>query len=93
MKYKCTGYMLEFKDNKQKAAIFFAINTFVALIGGGLGIVIYVLFKNFDTSLKGLGNNSIGIVLAIVAFLLMLTANLYIRIVADKVISLFKKKK
>lgn len=93
MTYKCTAFMLDFKANKQKSAIFFFINSFVALIGGGLGVVIYVLFKNFDTSLKGLGNNTLGIVLALIAFLIMLTANLYIRIVVDKIISLFKKKK
>ena len=97
MTYKCTEFTLDYKNNKDKIISYFIINTIVAIIGGGLGVVIYVLFKNFDNDLKALeGGNTVGVVLAIIFAIVLLTANLYLRLllnpVVDKIASKFKKK-
>ena len=62
-------------------------------IGYGLGFVIYILFKKFDTDISGLGTNTLGIVLSIVFILILLTACLYIYPVLSKVFNKIKKKK
>lgn len=94
MTYKCTEFTLDYEHNKDKIISYFIINTIVALVGGGLGIVIYVLFKNFDNDLKALeGGNTIGIILAIIFAVILLTANLYLRLLINPIIDKIKKKK
>lgn len=94
MTYKCTDFTLNYKQNKDKILSYFIINSIVAAVGGGLGIVIYILFKNFDNDLKALeGNNGIGIILAIVFALILLTANLYVRPLINPIVDKIKKKK
>lgn len=95
MTYKCTSFLLikNKKDKMHKTIIFSIINTTVTLIGAGLGIVIYVLFKNFDAELKTVNGGSIGIILAVIFFIILVTACLYLTLVINKIKSIFKKKK
>ena len=95
MTYKCTSY-IRLKDKKEKTRrmlLFLTINTIVTTLGAGLGVVIFVLFKNFDTDLKAVNGNTLGIVLAVVFFIILVTACLYLTLVIDRIKSLFKKKK
>lgn len=73
--------------------MFVIINLIVTAIGAGFGILIYVLFKNFDSDLKEIKNNTIGIVIAILLFLILVTACLYLTPVINKIKAAFKKKK
>ena len=95
MTYKCTSY-IRLKDKKEKTRrmlLFLTINTIVTTLGAGLGIVIFILFKNFDTDLKAVNGNTLSIVLAVVFYIILVTACLYLTLVNDKIKSLFKKKK
>ena len=95
MTYKCCSFhMLKNKKKKfRRMTIFVIINFLVTAIGAGFGILIYTLFKNFDTDLKEIKNNTMGIVIAIVLFIILVTACLYLTPVINKIKSLFKKKK
>ena len=95
MTFKCTSFLLlkNKKERIHKTLIFLIINSIVTLIGAGLGIVIFVLFKNFDAELKTINGGSVGIVLAVIFFIIMITACLYLTLVINKIKSLFKKKK
>ncbi len=95
MTYKCCSFhMLKNKKKKNRRMIMFVIiNLIVTAIGAGFGILIYVLFKNFDSDLKEIKNNTIGIVIAILLFLILVTACLYLTPVINKIKAAFKKKK
>ena len=96
MTYKCTSFYINRKDPhfKKKMGIFNIGNVLVTLIGIGLGVVIYILFKNFDAELKKITTtNTLGIVLSIVFSVILVTENLYMTIVINKIKLLFKKKK
>ena len=88
MTYKCS----DFEDKDHKFA-YMIINTVTTLIGYGLGFVIYILFKLFDSDIKDSGSNVLGIILSIVLALILITSVLYLKPVGDKIKSLFKKKK
>ena len=74
--------------------IFNILNIIATVIGIGLGIGIFILFKKFDAELKLISSDNIlGIILALVLAALLLTANLYIFVVINKIKQLFKRKK
>lgn len=97
MTYRCTLFTLDKKetDLKQKRIIFYVINTIVTLIGIGLGIVIYILFKNYDSELKQLPFNKSGLILAVIFSVIMITACLYLapvfQLIKNLVLKLFRK--
>ena len=94
MTYKCTDFgSYKDKEGNQERLYFFVINLLVTGIGYGLGFVIYILFKKFDTDISGLGNNALGIALSIVFIIILLTACLYIYPVLSKLFNRIKKKK
>lgn len=93
MTYKCTDFDKKSPTYKDEKIMFFTINAIVTLIAYGLGLGIYLLFKNFDNDLKVLKGNALGIVLSIIFYLILVTANLYLYPVVAKIKSLFKKKK
>lgn len=92
MTFKCTTFTINKNEpNKtKKKIIFYIINSLVTLIGIGLGILIYVLFKNFDAELKALPLNKTGIILAIVFSVILITACIYLAQVVSFFINLFK---
>ena len=94
MTYKCTDFG-SFKDKQanNERILFFVINTFVSLVGYGLGFLIYFLFKKFDTNISSSGSNPIGIAVSIVAALIMVSANLWIYPLFSTLINKIKKKK
>ena len=85
MTYKCCEN--ESENKKQDKVIFFIVNSVVTLLGSALGVLIYILFVIFDKSLVDSGFNQLGIILASVLFIVLITLNLYIY----KVINLIKK--
>ena len=93
MTYKCTTFAPGKADaNKGKKRITFSIiNTIVTLIGIGLGIVIYVLFKNYDSELKALPFNKTGVILAVVFSVILITACLYLSPILNAIFGLFRK--
>ena len=97
MTYRCTLFTLDKKEPnlKQKRIVFYIINSLVTLIGIGLGIVIYVLFKNYDSELKQLPFNKAGLLLAIIFSVILITACLYltplIQLIKSLISKLFKK--
>lgn len=94
MTYKCTDFgSYKEKEANHERLYFFIINLLVTGLGYGLGFVIYILFKKFDTDISGLGTNVLGIVLSIVFILVLLTACLYIYPVLSKIFNKIKKKK
>ena len=96
MTYKCTKFYANTKDPgfKRKMGIFNVFNVLVTLLGIGLGVGIYILFKNFDAELKLITTtNILGILLAIGFSIILLTANLYIFVIINKIKHLFKRKK
>ena len=95
MTIRCTGFYINKKDpfKKKKILIFNIWNFLITVLGVGLGVVIYILFKTFDTDLKALEGNTIGIVLSVIFGLILLTANFYSSILFNKIKKLFKKKK
>ena len=94
MTYKCTSFSMlkKGKEKNTKRAIFYTINSIITLLGIGVGVVIYLLFKNYDSDLKGQTNNTFGIICCIIISLLMLTSCLYITPLFNKIKKLFKKK-
>ena len=96
MTYKCTKFYGNTKDPsfKRKAGIFNIFNFLVTLLGVGLGVGIYILFKTFDAELKLITTtNTLGIILAVAFSIVLFTANIYIFIVINKIKQLFKRKK
>ena len=95
MTIRCTGFYINKKDpfKKKKILIFNIWNFLITVLGVGLGVVIYILFKTFDTDLKALEGNTIGIVLSVIFGVILLTANFYSSILFNKIKKLFKKKK
>lgn len=95
MTYKCCSFHF-IKNKKRKyrrMTLFIVINTLITAIGAGFGILIYSLFKNFDNDLKEIKGNTTGIVIAIIFFIVLITACLYLTPLFNKIKSLFKKKK
>ena len=94
MTYKCTDFgSYKDKEANQERLYFFIINFLVTGLGYGLGFVIYILFKKFDTDISSLGSNVLGIVLSIVFVLVLLTACLYLYPLLSPLINKIKKKK
>ena len=94
MTYKCANFgSYKSKKENKKRIIFFTINSAVTLIGYGLGFLIYFLFKNFDTDIKGITNITTGVILSIVFALILLTANLYVYPLIHPLINKIKKKR
>ena len=94
MTYKCANFgSYKNKQENKKRIVFFIINLIVTIIGYGLGFLIYFLFKNFDTDIKGITNNSLGIVLSIIFALVLITANLYVYPLIHPLINKIKRKR
>ncbi len=94
MTYKCTDFgSYKDKEANQERLYFFIINFLVTGLGYGLGFVIYILFKKFDTDISGMGGNVLGIILSIVFVLVLMTACLYIYPALSKLFNRIKKKK
>ena len=94
MTYKCANFgSYKNKKENKKRIIFFIINTIVTGIGYGIGYLIYFLFKSFDTDIKGITNNTTGIVLSIVLVVILFTANLYVYPLIHPLINKIKRKK
>lgn len=90
MTYKCA----DFDSSKKKEKLsFFILNTVVTLCGYGLGFLIFILFKNFDSDLKQMPISNLSIVLSIVFLLILVTANLYLYTCISTIINKLKKKK
>ena len=94
MTYKCTNYWQNKNDadRTNKIISYFLINMVVTLLGAGIGVGIYLLFKNFDSSLKTIAFNKLDVIAPIILGLIMLTENLYVSILGHLIIGLFKKK-
>lgn len=94
MIYKCTIFVVNKNEifKKEKRIVFYTINSIITLLGAGLGVVIYVLFKNFDSDLKVMTNNTLGFVFGIIIGLIMLTSCIYVTPIYTAIKSLFKRK-
>ncbi len=94
MTYKCANFAsYKSKSDNRKRIIFFIINIFITIAGYGLGFLIYFLFKKFDTDIKDLGGNNIGIIISIVFSVILLTANLWVYPVIHTLINKIKRKR
>ena len=95
MTVRCTGFYNNKNDafKKKKILVFNIWNFLITALGIGLGVVIFILFKTFDADLKVLKGNTLGIILAVIFGLILLTANFYLSILFNKIKKLFKKKK
>ena len=95
MTVRCTGFYINKNDafKKKKILVFNIWNFLITALGIGLGVVIFILFKTFDADLKVLKGNTLGIILAVIFGLILLTANFYLSILFNKIKKLFKKKK
>ena len=90
MTIKCYDFN-EGKPTREEKAIFFIINFITTVVGTGLGFSIYILFVLFDKTLNGSSNNVIGIIFASVLFILLVTLNLYVGPLFNKIKKLLKK--
>ncbi len=93
MTYKCTSTYFDKEALKEKKLlIYFIINFIITSFGCGLGILIFILFKNFDTDLKGLTIPTLTYILGGVAYFILFTSCLYLGLIINKIKLLFKKK-
>ena len=94
MTYKCANFgSYKNKQENKKRLIFFFINFVLTAVGYGIGFLIYFLFKSFDTDIKGITNNTMGIVLSIGLVVILFTANLYVYPLIHPLINKIKRKK
>ena len=94
MTYKCANFAsYKSKSDNRKRIIFFIINIFITIAGYGLGFLIYFLFKKFDTDIKDLGGNNIGVIISIVFSVILLTANLWVYPAIHSLINKIKRKR
>ena len=95
MTYKCTDYVTDSNDidRGKKITTYMIINFLFAVLGTALGVGVYLLFKNFNSSFKGLPFDKLSLIAPIIIFVVMVTANLYVRFIGEKIVKLFKRKK
>ena len=95
MTYKCTDYVTDSNDidRGKKITTYMIINFLFAVLGTALGVGVYLLFKNFNSSFKNLPFDKLSLIAPIIIFVVMVTANLYVRFIGEKIAKLFKRKK
>ena len=95
MTYKCTDYVSDRHDidRIKKVLTYMLINFVFTLVGVGLGFGVYYLFKTFNNSFKNIPFDYKTIILPIIIFIILITANLYVRFIGDGIVKLFKRKK
>lgn len=94
MTYKCTDYLTNKNDLDRgiKIATYSIINFLFAVLGTALGVGVYLLFKNFNNSFKSLPFDKLSLIAPIIIFVIIVTANLYVRFIGEKIVKLFKRK-
>ena len=80
------------KEDKIGNICFLILNSAVSVISYAASIGIYFLLKNIDSQLKAITDNKIGIIISIIFLLLVLSTNIYICPLVEKIKSLIKKK-
>ena len=95
MTYKCTDYITDKNDidKGKKIATYMIINFLFAVLGTALGVGVYLLFKNFNSSFKNIPFDKLSLIAPIIIFVVITTANLYVRTIGEKIVKLFKRKK